>query len=400
MKDIVIASAARTAVGDFGGSLKGFTPTDLGVITAKAALERASIDANAVEQVFYGNVIHTEPRDMYVSRTIALESGVAESAPALTVNRLCGSGLQAIVSGIQAIGMGEAEVVLAGGTESMSRSAHILPYARWGQKMGDVKAVDMMTAALHDPFGHGHMGVTAENVSEKYGISREDQDAFAVESHRRAAQAIENGYFADQIVPISVKSRKGETVFEADEHVRGDANATDLAKLRAVFKKEGSVTAGNASGINDGSASLVLMTKEAAAERGTRPMARVVSYGHAGVDPKYMGIGPVPAMKVALERAGLTVADLDVVESNEAFAAQACAVNAELGLDPTKVNPNGGAVAIGHPIGASGAIIATKLIYELQRTGGRFGAATMCIGGGQGIALIVENFSFGMSEPA
>ncbi|MEO9825379.1 MAG: acetyl-CoA C-acyltransferase family protein [Paracoccaceae bacterium] len=391
MKSIVIASAARTAVGDFGGSLKGFSPTEMGVITAKAALERASIEAADVQQAFYGNVIHTEPRDMYVSRTIALESGLPEASPALTVNRLCGSGLQAIVSGIQAIGMGDADVVLAGGTESMSRSAHILPSARWGQKMGDVQAIDMMTAALHDPFGHGHMGVTAENVSEKYGISREDQDTFAVESHRRASNAIENGYFDEQIVPITIKSRKGETVFSTDEHVRKGAHVGDMAKLRTVFKKDGSVTAGNASGINDGSASLVLMTDDAAAAKGATSLARVVSYGHAGVDPKYMGIGPVPAMHVALERAGLKIEDLDLVESNEAFAAQACAVNAELGIDPSRVNPNGGAIAIGHPIGASGAIIATKLIFELHRVGGKFGAATMCIGGGQGIALIVEN---------
>jgi acetyl-CoA C-acetyltransferase len=391
MKDIVIVSAARTAVGDFGGSLKGFTPTEMGAQTARAAIERAGIDAKEIQQAFYGSVIHTEPRDMYVSRTVALEAGLAETTPALTVNRLCGSGLQAIVSGVQAIGMGDAEIVLAGGTESMSRAGYMIPSVRWGQKMGDAQVVDMMTAALHDPFGHGHMGITAENVAEKYGVSREDQDAFSVESHRRANTAIEEGYFDEQIVPMVIKTRKGEVEFKTDEHVRADASLENMAKLRAVFKEDGMVTAGNASGLNDGAGSLILMTAEAAAARGLKPLARILSYGHAGVDPRYMGIGPVPAMTSALSRAGLTVADLDVVESNEAFAAQACAVTAELGMDPSKVNPNGGAVAIGHPIGASGAIIATKLLYELKRTGARHGAATMCIGGGQGIALIVEN---------
>ncbi|MES0825162.1 beta-ketothiolase BktB [Ruegeria sp. SCP11] len=393
MKDIVIVSAARTAVGGFGGSLKGFTPTEIGAETAKAAIERAGIEASDVQQAFYGNVIHSEARDMYVSRTVALEAGVANSAPALTVNRLCGSGLQAIVSGIHALGMGDAEIVLAGGTESMSRAGYMIPSARWGQKMGDTQAIDMMTAALHDPFGHGHMGITAENVAEKYGISREEQDAFAVESHRRASAAIEEGRFEEQIVPITIRSRKGDVIFKTDEHVRADASIENMAKLRTVFKKDGKVTAGNASGLNDGAASLVLMTAEAAASRALTPMARVLSYGHAGVDPAYMGIGPVPAMQAALKRVGLSVDDLDVVESNEAFAAQACAVTAQLGLDPAKVNPNGGAVAIGHPIGASGAIIATKLLYELKRTGAKHGAAIMCIGGGQGIALVVENLT-------
>ncbi len=393
MKDIVIASAARTAVGDYGGSLKGFTPTDLGVATAREAIERAGVEAGDIQQVFYGNVIHTEPRDMYVSRTIALEAGVPEAAPALTVNRLCGSGLQAVASAIQVLALGDADVAIAGGTESMSRAAYTLPSNRWGQRMGDSQLVDMMTAALHDPFGHGHMGITAENVADKYGISREDQDAFAVESHHRAARAIDEGRFKEQIVPMVIKSRKGDTVFETDEHVRADATVENMAKLRAAFKKDGGVTAGNASGINDGSATLVLMTAEAAEARGVKPMARVLAYGHAGVDPRYMGMGPVPAMQNALAKAGLTVDDLEVVESNEAFSAQACAVAKELGLDPAKVNPNGGAVAIGHPIGASGAIIATKLLYEMKRTGAKKGAATMCIGGGQGIALIVENMT-------
>ena len=391
MTDIVLVSAARTAVGDFGGALKDQSPTDLGVVTAKAALERAGVDAAEVQQAFYGNVIHTEPRDMYLSRTIALGAGLPESAPALTLNRLCGSGLQAIVSGIQVLMLGDADVVLAGGSESMSRAGYLLPAARWGQKMGDAQAVDMMTAALHDPFGHGHMGITAENVAEKHGITREDQDAFALESHRRASAAIAEGRFREQIVPVVMKTRKGEVTFDTDEHVRADATMENLGKLRAVFKKDGSVTAGNASGINDGAASVVLMTAAEAERRGLAPMARVLSYGHAGVDPRYMGIGPVPAMHNALAKAGLSAGDLDLVESNEAFAAQACAVTAELGLDPARVNPNGGAVAIGHPVGASGAIIATKLVYEMARTGASRGAATMCIGGGQGIALILEN---------
>ncbi|SLN13140.1 Beta-ketothiolase BktB [Pseudoruegeria aquimaris] len=391
MEPVVIVSAARTAIGSFGGSLKSLSPTELGATTAKAAIERAGLTADAVEQSFYGNVIHTEARDMYISRTVAMAAGVPESSPALTVNRLCGSGLQAVVSAIQVLMLGDAKIALAGGTESMSRAGYLLPAARWGQKMGDTGAIDMMTAALHDPFGHGHMGITAENISEQYGIDRAAQDAFALESHRRAAAAIEAGHFKEQIVPVTVTERRKEVVFDTDEHVRPNATLADMEKLRPVFKKDGTVTAGNASGINDGAASLVLMTESEAKARGLAPLARVVSYGHAGVDPKIMGMGPVPAMENAMKRAGITADDLDVVESNEAFAAQACAVSQQLGLDPAKVNPNGGAVALGHPVGASGAIIATKLLYELKRTGGRYGAATMCIGGGQGIALIVEN---------
>jgi acetyl-CoA C-acetyltransferase len=391
MTDVVLAAAARTAIGDFGGALASLTPTELGVITAKAAIARAGLTPTDIDQAFYGNVIHTEPRDMYVSRTVAMGAGVPETAPALTVNRLCGSGLQAIVSGIQTIRLGEAACVLAGGTESMSRAGYMIPAARWGQKMGDVQAIDMMTAVLTDPFGHGHMGVTAENVADRFAITREAQDAFAVESHRRAAMAIEQGYFKDQIVPVPVKSRKGEGILDIDEHVRPGATIDDMARLRAVFRKDGSVTAGNASGLNDGAASVVLLTAQAAAAKGVTLMARIVSYGLSGVAPEVMGLGPIPAMKTALQIANLRAGDLDVIESNEAFAAQACAVTQELGLDPAKVNPNGGAVALGHPIGASGAIIVTKLVHELARTGGRYGAATMCIGGGQGIALIVEN---------
>lgn len=390
MKDSVIVSAARTAIGDFGGALKDLSPTELGVVTAREAIARAGIDAREIGQAFYGNVIHTEPRDMYLARTIAMGADLSERAPALTVNRLCGSGLQAIISGIQAIAMGDADIVLAGGAESMSRAGYMLPAARWGAKMGDVQAIDMMTAALHDPFGHGHMGITAENVADRCGITREAQDAFAVESHRRAAAAIAAGHFRDQIVPVVQQTRKGEVIFDTDEHVRPDATPKGMAGLRAVFRKGGTVTAGNASGINDGAASVLLMSAEAAAQRGVTPLARVVSYGHAGVAPEVMGLGPVPAMRVALERAGLAPEALEVVESNEAFAAQACAVTAELGLDPARVNPNGGAVALGHPIGASGVIITTKLVYEMRRTGATTGAATMCIGGGQGIALILE----------
>lgn len=391
MKEIVIVSAARTAVGSFGGSLKDIAPVDLGTTVAKAAIERAGITADQVDQAFFGNVIHTEPRDMYLARVASRQAGVPDHAPALTMNRLCGSGLQAIVSAVQAISMGDGEIALAGGAESMSRSGYVLPAARWGQKMGEAKAVDMMTGALHDPFGIGHMGVTAENVAEKYDVSRERQDAFAVESHRRASEAIKEGRFKDQIVPITVGRKGKERVFDTDEHVRHDAKIEDMAGLRAVFKKDGMVTAGNASGLNDGAAAIVLMSVEKAAELGIAPLARIRSYGVAGVDPAVMGIGPVPAMQIAMKRAGISANDLDVVESNEAFAAQACAVNDQLGLPSEKVNPNGGAVALGHPIGATGAIIMTKLINELRRSEGKLGAATMCIGGGQGIAIIVEN---------
>jgi len=390
LQEIVIVSAMHTAVGDFGGALKSVPPTELASITAKEALSRAQISGDAVDQSFYGHVIHTEPKDMYLSRVAAMNAGVRQEAPALTVNRLCSSGLQAVISAIQALALGEGEIMLAGGAESMSRSGSLIPSARWGQRMGDATIIDMMTMVLTDPFGHGHMGITAENLSDKYDISREAQDAFALESHRRAAAAIEAGYFKDQIVPVTLKSRKGETIFDTDEHVRTGLAIEDLQKLRPAFKKDGTVTAGNASGINDGAASLVLMTEAAAKARGLSPLARVLSYGHAGVAPEIMGIGPVPAMQIALERAGLTLADLDIIESNEAFAAQACAVSKALDLDPEKVNPNGGAIALGHPIGASGAIITVKLLHELIRRDARYGAATLCVGGGQGLSLIVE----------
>ncbi len=389
-RDVVILSGARTAIGDYGGSLKDVSPIDLGALVIKEAISRAGIEATEVQHTVLGNVIHGEPRDMYISRVAAVKAGVPVEAPAMTLNRLCGSGVQAIVSAAQTIMLGDADIAVAGGAESMSRSAYMLPAARWGQKMGNVAMVDAMVGALTDPFGHGHMGITAENVAERHGISREQQDAFAAESHRRAAAAIDAGYFKEQIVPVEIESRKGTIVFDTDEHVRRDATAEGMAKLKAVFKKDGTVTAGNASGINDGAAALVLMEAEAASRRGLKPLGRIVSYGHAGVAPEVMGLGPVHAVPVALKKAGLTVADLDVIESNEAFAAQACAVSQELGLPADKVNPNGGAVALGHPVGATGAILTVKTLYELHRTGGRYGLVTMCIGGGQGIALVVE----------
>lgn len=391
MKEIVIASAARTAVGSFGGALKDTPPCELATTVAKAAIERAGIQAEQVDQAFFGNVIHTEPRDMYLSRVASRQAGVPDHAPALTMNRLCGSGLQAVVSAVQAISMEDGEVALVGGAENMSRAGYQLPGGRWGQRMGDAQVVDMMTGALHDPFGIGHMGVTAENVADRYEISRQRQDEFAVESHRRASEAIREGRFKDQIVPLSVGRRGKEKVFDTDEHVRHEATVADMSGLRAVFKKDGMVTAGNASGLNDGAAAIIMLSAEKAEELSVRPLARIRSYGVAGVDPAVMGIGPVPAMQIAMKRAGIGADDLDVVESNEAFAAQACAVNDLLGLSDAKVNPNGGAVALGHPIGATGAILMTKLVHELVRTEKQLGAATMCIGGGQGIAVIVEN---------
>ncbi len=391
MKDVVIVSGARTAIGTFGGSLKDFPPSQLGALVVREALARASLPGSEVGHVVFGNVVHTEPRDMYLSRVAALEGGVADHTPCLTVNRLCGSGLQAILSAAQAIMLGDAEIAIGGGAECMSRAPYSMPAARWGQRMGDAKIIDMMVAALHDPFHAIHMGVTAENVASQFGISRAQQDQLALESHRRAAQAIDQGRFKSQIVPVEVRGKKGTTRFDTDEHVRRDVTAEDLAKLKPVFVKEnGTVTAGNSSGINDGAGAVVLMEREAARRRGAKPLARLVSYGHAGVDPKIMGIGPVPSSRKALERAGLKLSQIDVIESNEAFAAQACAVVKELGADPAKVNPNGSGISLGHPIGATGAIITIKALYELQRTGGRYALVTMCIGGGQGIAAIFE----------
>ena len=389
-RTVVIASGVRSAIGDFGGALAGLSPCDLGAVVAAEAIARAGIAPDQIQQAVFGNVIHTAPEDMYLSRVVALRAGVPDSVPSLTLNRLCGSGLQAVVTAAEQIELGRADIALAGGAESMSRAGHLLTQARHGQKMGDVTATDMMTGALTDPFGNGHMGVTAENVAARAGIDRQAQDAFAVESHRRAAAAIAAGHFRDQILPLTVRAGRTERVFDTDEHVRPGVTMDDLARLRPAFRKEGSVTAGNASGINDGAGALVLMEAGAAQARGVAPLARIVATGLGGVAPDVMGLGPVPATRQALARAGLTVADLDVIESNEAFAAQACAVSAELGFPADKVNPNGGAVALGHPIGASGAIILIKLIYELRRIGGRYGLATMCIGGGQGIAMIVE----------
>ena len=388
--DVYFLSGARTAIGDFGGALKDQSPTALGTHVAKAAIARAGITPNDIEHSVFGNVIHTEPRDMYVSRLIGIEAGVPKSAPAMTLNRLCGSGLQAIISAAQMIKLGDASIVLAGGTECMSRSGYLAPAARWGQKMGDAALIDMMVGALSDPFGNGHMGITAENVSQRYQVSRDEQDAAAVESHKRAAAAIQDGRFKDQIVPFEVTSRKGTVIFDTDEHVRATVSAADMTKLRPAFKKDGTVTAGNASGINDGAAALVLANGEAVKSRGLKPLARLVAYAVCGVDPSEMGMGPVPAVQAALAKTGLKIADLDVIESNEAFAAQSCAVSKALGFDPPKVNPNGGAIALGHPVGATGAIVAVKAIYELHRSGGRYALATMCIGGGQGIAVIIE----------
>ncbi|KVC81344.1 beta-ketothiolase BktB [Burkholderia ubonensis] len=391
-KEVVVVSGVRTAIGDFGGSLKDFAPTELGAKVVREVLSRANVPGDAVGHVVFGHVVNTEPKDMYLSRVAAIDGGVAQHTPAMNVNRLCGSGLQAIVSAAQTILLGDADVVIGGGAESMSRAPYTVPAARFGQRMGDGKLVDMMLGALHDPFQTIHMGVTAENVARKYGITRDDQDALALESHRRAARAIAEGRFKDQILPIAIRTRKGEVQFDTDEHVRNDASADDFTKLKPVFQKEnGTVTAGNASGINDAAAAVLMMSADAARAQGVKPLARLVSYAHAGVDPAYMGIGPVPATQKALERAGLTIADLDVIEANEAFAAQACAVTKELGLDPAKVNPNGSGISLGHPIGATGALITVKALYELKRIGGRYALVTMCIGGGQGIAAIFEN---------
>ena len=389
MTDIVILSAVRTAIGSFGGSLAGMPPIDIATIAVRAALDRAGIEGGQIGSVVMGHVINTEPRDMYLSRVAAMQAGVPDSVPAMNVNRLCGSGVQAIVSGTQALLLGDADFALVGGAECMSRSPYVLPAARWGQKMGDTGAIDMMTGALTCPFGTGHMGITAENVADEHGISREDQDRFALESQTRAATAITGGRFRDQIVPVDVPGRKGPVVFAVDEHPR-TTSAEALAGLRPAFRKDGSVTAGNASGINDGAAALVLARADVAAAAGLKPRARVIGYGHAGVRPGVMGIGPVPAVRALLARTGLTIADFDVIESNEAFAAQALAVSRELGLDPARVNPNGGAIALGHPVGATGAIITVKALHELERTGGRRALITMCIGGGQGIALAIE----------
>jgi acetyl-CoA C-acetyltransferase len=390
-REVVVVSGVRTAIGTFGGSLKDMAPTELGAQVVREALKRANTDGKDVGHVVFGHVVNTEPKDMYLSRVAAINGGCAEGTPAFNVNRLCGSGLQAIISASQSILLGDADVAIGGGAENMSRVPYAVNTNRFGARMGDTKMIDMMLGALHDPFHTIHMGVTAENIAAKWGITREDQDKLAVESHNRAERATQAGYFKDQIVPVMLKTRKGEVAYDTDEHFRPGCTMEELAKLKPVFVKEnGTVTAGNASGINDAAAAVVLMEAGAAKARGAKPLARLVAYAHAGVDPKYMGIGPVPATQLALKKAGLTVNDLDVIEANEAFAAQACAVTRDLGLDPAKVNPNGSGISLGHPIGATGALITVKALHELQRINGRYALVTMCIGGGQGIAAIFE----------
>jgi acetyl-CoA C-acetyltransferase len=389
-REVVILDGARTAIGTFGGALAGTPPIETATHVAKAALTRSKVEGGQIGHVVFGHVINTEPRDMYLSRVAAIQAGIPDTTPAMNVNRLCGSGAQAIVSAMQAVMLGDADYALAGGAESMSRSPHAMQTARFGQKMGDTAMVDMMVGALNCPFGTGHMGVTAENIADERGISRADQDAFALESQRRAGAAITNGNFTSQIEPFIIKTRKGDIAFDTDEHAKPGTTAEDLAKLRPVFKKDGTVTAGNASGINDGAAAIVLASADAASSAGLKPRARLLGYAHAGVRPQVMGLGPIPAVEALLTRTGLSVSDFDVIESNEAFAAQAFAVNQGLGFDTAKVNPNGGAIALGHPIGATGAILTLKCLAELERTSGRYGLITMCIGGGQGIAIAVE----------
>ena len=391
MRDVVVVSAVRTAIGTFGGSLKDVPPIELGTTVVREALSRAQVNGADVGHVVFGHVVNTEPKDMYLSRVAAIQAGCGQETPAFNVNRLCGSGLQAIVSAAQAIQLGDCDIAIGGGAENMSRAPFASLNMRWGSRMGDTKMVDMMVGALHDPFQTIHMGVTAENIAKKWGITRDDQDALALESHLRAERATAQGRFKDQIVPVMLKTRKGDVAYATDEHFRTGATAEDFSKLKPVFIKEnGTVTAGNASGINDAAAAVVLMDAQVAQQRGLKPMARLVAYAHAGVDPAYMGIGPVPATQKALAKAGLTVADLDVIEANEAFAAQACAVTRDLGLDPAKVNPNGSGISLGHPIGATGALITVKALHELHRIQGRYALVTMCIGGGQGIAAIFE----------
>ena len=391
--DVVILDGARTAIGTFGGSLAGEPPTRLGAAVAREAMARSDIDPAQIGHAVFGHVINTEPRDMYMARVAAVEAGISEDAPALTVNRLCGSGAQAIVSAAQHIMLGDTDFAVAGGAESMSRAPHATQSIRHGTKMGDLGMVDMMIGALNDPFGVGHMGITAENVAAEHQIGREQQDAFAAESQRRAAAAIADGNFKSQIMPITVRQRRQEISFDTDEHPKPATTAASLSGLRPAFKKDGTVTAGNASGINDGAAAMVLASADAAERAGLKPRARILGYAHAGVRHEVMGIGPVPAVENLMKKIDMTADQFDVIESNEAFAAQACAVNAGLGLDTAKVNPNGGAIALGHPVGATGAIITIKALYELDRIGGRFGLVTMCIGGGQGIALAVERLS-------
>jgi len=389
-RQVVVLSAVRTAIGDYGGSLKSFPANQLAALVTREAVDRSGVGPDQFGHCVFGNVAHSEPRDMYLARCAALEGGLPKEVPAFTLNRLCGSGLQAVISAAQAILLGDCDVAVAGGAESMSRVPYHLPAMRWGARMGDSVAVDAMTEALQDPFRKYHMGVTAENIAQKWSISRRDQDALALESHRRGANAIRSGRFTDQILPVEVKSRKGVTKFDKDEHVREDVSEEQLAGLRTIFKEDGSVTAGNASGINDAAAAVVLAEAGTAARSGMQPLGRMVAYAHAGVEPEYMGIGPVPAIKMVLAKAGLSASDIDVYELNEAFAAQALAVIRDLDLPMDRTNPNGSGISLGHPIGATGCILTVKALYELHRTGGRYACVSMCIGGGQGIAAIFE----------
>lgn len=390
-RQIYVVSAARTAIGTFGGSLKDQPLSSIATVAVNATLQRSGVSPDAIDHVVMGNVIPTEPRDAYLSRVAAMDSGIPKETPAFNVNRLCGSGLQAIISAAQSILLGDAEIAIGGGAESMSRGPFILPGMRWGARLGDSQAVDYMNGILHDPWQRIHMGVTAENVAKRYNISREAQDELALESQRRAARATAKGYFKDQIVPVEIKTRKGVIQFDTDEHIRAEASQEQLGAMKPIFIKEnGTVTPGNASGLNDGASALVLAEEQAVKQHNLVPMARLVGYAHAGVEPDYMGIGPIPATRLVLKRTGISLAEIDVIEANEAFAAQACAVIQELGFNPEIVNPNGSGISLGHPVGATGAIISTKAIYELHRTGGRYALVTMCIGGGQGIAAIFE----------
>jgi acetyl-CoA C-acetyltransferase len=392
-RSVVFVSGVRTAIGTFGGSLKNHEPTALGSAVIKEAVSRAGVAPETIGSVVFGNVIQTNTRDPYLARVAALDGGLPIETPAVTVNRLCGSGFQAIVSAAQQILLGDVDTAIAGGAECMSQAPYLVPAQRWGQKMGDAAMIDTLLGALNDPFGNGHMGITAENIATKWSIDRSTQDEVALESHRRAAHAQHEGFFKDQILPMDVKRGRATAVFDQDEHIREDVTLESLSKLRPAFKKDGSVTPGNASGINDGAAALVMMSEDAAEKAGIKPLARLVGYDHAAVDPSEMGIGPVPAVKRLLKKTGLSVSDMDVIESNEAFAAQACAVARDLEFPADKTNPNGGAIALGHPVGATGAILTVKALYELKRSGGRYGLITMCIGGGQGIAGIIQAVS-------
>lgn len=388
--EVVVLDGVRTAIGDYGGALKSKSACELGAIAVRGVLDRTGIDPASVGHCVIGNVLHSDKRDMYISRYAAIEGGLPIETPALTVNRLCGSGLQAIVNAAQIVQLGDADTVIAGGAESMSGAPYWATGMRWGQRMGDAEFVDIMVGALSDPFQGCHMGITAENVAEKWNITRDQQDELAVESHRRAAKATEEGRFASQMIPVELKTRKGTTVFMTDEHIRPDCDVESLAKMRTVFKGDGTVTAGNASGINDAAAAIVMMNAKAAEKGGHEPIARLMDYTHAGVEPEYMGIGPTPAIRKLLDRTGLSLDDIDLIELNEAFAAQALAVMKDLGLPSEKTNPNGSGISLGHPIGATGCILTVKAIHELKRTGGKHAIVSMCIGGGQGIAAAFE----------